>query len=131
MVRKTILLVAGCAFWWGSAAAGTSHAQQLLASPRIGGYPVGGQADPIGAGGVGRPAVSPYTNLYLADAVGMSGDIPNTRTTVCSTAPDEQRPNGFDPTIAAASFDAGNHRSDLDARPNQIIRDTGHQTRSP
>ena len=44
-----------CALCWGAALAGTSHAQQILASPRIGGYAAGGPPDPIGAGGVGRP----------------------------------------------------------------------------
>ncbi len=130
MVRKTILLVAGCAFWWGSAAAGTSHAQQLLASPRIGGYPVGGQADPIGAGGVGRPAVSPYTNLYLADAVGMSGAY---QTLVQPFVQQRQTNNGQTASIQRLQRQVSTLETTAPTstrRPNQIIRDTGHQTRT-
>src|SRR5271156_1504817 len=73
MIRKTRLLVVGIALCWGASLAGPGHAQQILASPRLGGYPTGGLPDPIGAGGVGRPAVSPYMNLQVADALGMAG----------------------------------------------------------
>jgi hypothetical protein len=129
MVRKTLLLVVGCAFCWGAALAGTSHAQQILASPRVGGYPTGGQLEPIGAGGVGRPAVSPYVNLQTADALGMVGGYQTlvqpfvqqrlvNNTQVASIQRLQRQVSTAEPTIT-------NMR-----RPNQIIRDTGHQTRS-
>ena len=47
------------------ASADISHAQQeILAMPRLGGYTAASD-NSIGAGGVGRPLVSPYTNLPM------------------------------------------------------------------
>jgi hypothetical protein len=128
MVRKRILIVVGCALCWGAALTGTSHAQQILASPRMGGYPTGGPPEPIGAGGVGRPAVSPYANLYVADAIGMSGAY---QTLVQPFVQQHQVNNSQMASIQRLQRQAATADSTTSARrPNQIIRDTGHQTRS-
>ena len=131
MVRHKLLLVVGCALCWGAALAGTSHAQQILASPRIGGYPTGGPPEPIGAGGVGRPAVSPYVNLQTADALGMIGGYQTlvqpfvqqrlvNNSQMASMQRLQRQVSNVEATTTTTSM----------RRPNQIIRDTGHQTRS-
>ncbi len=114
---------------WGVTLAGTSHAQQILASPRVGGYPTGGPLDPIGAGGVGRPSVSPYTNLYLADAIGMSGAY---QTMVQPFVQQQQVNNGQTARIQRLQSQVSTVESTQFERVglNQIIRDTGHQTRT-
>jgi hypothetical protein len=128
MVRKTLLLVAGCTVCWGVTLAGTGHAQQMLASPRIGGYSPNGPLDPIGAGGVGRPSVSPYTNLYLADAIGMSGAY---QTMVQPFVQQQQVNNGQMAKIQRLQSQVSTvETASPKRRPGQIIRDTGHQTRT-
>jgi hypothetical protein len=134
MIRTKRLLVVGCALYWGAALAGTSNAQQTLASPRIGGYPAMGQPEAIGAGGVGRPAVSPYSNLILADGLAQLGVGGGYQTLVqplvqqrmvnnaqmASMQRLQRQVNTVESTTVTTSM----------RRPNQIIRDTGHQTRS-
>ena len=129
MVRKRMLLVLGCALCWGAALAGTSHAQQILASPRMGGYPAGGPPEAIGAGGVGRPAVSPYANLYVADAIGMSGAY---QTLVQPFVQQRQVNNSQMASMQRLQRQVSTAETTTNSarRPNQIIRDTGHQTRS-
>ena len=84
---------------------------------------------PIGAGGVGRPAVSPYANLYVADALGMSGAY---QTLVQPFVQQRQVNNGQTASIQRLQRQVSTVEPTTTStrRPNQIIRDTGHQTRS-
>jgi hypothetical protein len=94
----------------------------------MGGYPTGGAPDPIGAGGVGRPAVSPYANLYVADAIGMSGAY---QTLVQPFVQQRQVNNSQMASMQRLQRQVSNAETTTSARhPVQIIRDTGHQTRS-
>jgi hypothetical protein len=129
MVLKKLFLVVACALCWEAALAATSHAQQILASPRMGGYPTGGPPEPIGAGGVGRPAVSPYVNLTTADELGMIGGY---QTLVQPFVQQRMVNNTQTASIQRLQrqvFSAEPATTSM-RRPNQIIRDTGHQTRS-
>ncbi|HEX4146945.1 MAG TPA: hypothetical protein VHY91_25835 [Pirellulales bacterium] len=133
MIRTKLLLVVGCALCWGASLAGTSNAQQTLASPRIGGYPTMGQPEAIGAGGVGRPAVSPYSNLILADGLAQIGVGGGYQTLVQPFVQQRMVNNSQTASMQRLQRQVNNVESTTvtsTRRPNQIIRDTGHQTRS-
>ncbi|HTU25171.1 MAG TPA: hypothetical protein VMF30_07225 [Pirellulales bacterium] len=128
MVRHARLLAAGTVICWGVFCAQTSHAQQTLASPRLGGYASNPPLDPIGAGGVGRPSLSPYTNLYIADAIGMSGAY---QTLVQPFTQQYQLNNVQRASIQRLQQQVATPTTTTSTtRPNQTIRNTGHQTRS-
>ncbi len=131
MVSNRRFLAATMAAGWILALAGTSQAQQeILAMPRIGGY-AAAPDNAIGAGGVGRPMVSPYMNLALTDAIGFPGgyqtlvqpfvhqnQVNNTQTGRIRSL--QQQVSSVETTISKPS----------NTRPGQIIRDTGHATRT-
>jgi hypothetical protein len=128
MARKATLLVAATILCWAAGLTDNCQAQDILAMPRVGGYSSGPDA-PIGAGGVGRPAVSPYMNLQVADALGMAGAY---QTLVQPFVFQRQVSNTQQASIQklqqqVTTVETANS---MNRRPGQIMRDTGHQTRN-
>jgi hypothetical protein len=130
MCKPGLLLVLGACCW---AAASTVHAQQqILAMPRVGGYAAAAD-DSLGAGGVGRPSVSPYSNLALIDELGISGGyqtlvqpfVYQRQATLAQQSSIHQLQRQVTTIESAPKVQPMSMM-----RPNQIIRDTGHQTRS-
>jgi hypothetical protein len=130
LVKRRFLLTAIASACW-LALTGTSQAQQeILAMPRIGGYTVAPD-NAIGAGGVGRPLVSPYTNLPLIDALG----IPGGYQTLVQPFVDQSHVNNMQTgRIQRLQQQVSTVQTTISksntSRPGQIIRDTGHPTRT-
>jgi hypothetical protein len=132
MAGKTRLLIAIAALGWSLGLTETGHAQQMLAMPRIGGYSAAPDTT-LGAGGVGRPAVSPYTNLPMIDALAIPGGY---QTLVQPFVNQNQVNNVQQSSINRLQRQVTNVATATSTsintarRPGQIIRDTGHPTRS-
>jgi hypothetical protein len=128
MVHKIRILIAISTFCCLADLAKPGYGQQILAMPRMGGYSATAD-NTIGAGGVGRPSVSPYANLQMVDALGMVGGY---QTLVQPFVYQRQATNVQQGSIQQLQRQVSTAQSTTTSarRPNQIMRDTGHQTHS-